>query len=108
MKTRTTRFKSLFALGPLLRDPKIPFWAKAAIPALAAVYVISPIDLIPDFILGVGQIDDIGVILLAATASAAFLQRFFASQEAQPEPARVRTDEPQNGSEIYEANYRVK
>ncbi len=108
MKTRTTRFKSLTALWPLMRDPKIPFWAKAAIPAIAAAYVISPIDLIPDFLLGVGQIDDIGVILLAATASVAFLQRFFANQEAQPEPARVRTDEPRDRTEVYEANYRVK
>lgn len=108
MKNRTTRFKSLTALYPLMRDPQIPFWAKAAIPAIAAAYVISPVDLIPDFLLGVGQIDDIGVILLAATASVAFLQRFFENQEAQPEPVRVRTDEPQNNSGIYEANYRVK
>lgn len=108
MKTRTTRLKSMAALWPLMRDPKIPFWAKAAIPAIAAAYVISPVDLIPDFLLGVGQIDDIGVILLAATASVAFLQRFFANQEAEPEPARVRTDEPRNSTGIFEADYWVK
>jgi uncharacterized membrane protein YkvA (DUF1232 family) len=106
VKTRTTRMKSLTALWPLMRDPKIPFWAKAAIPAIAAAYVISPVDLIPDFLLGAGQIDDIGVILLAATASVAFLQKFFANQE--PEPARARASEPQNASTVYEANYRVK
>ena len=96
------------ALFPLLRDPKIPFWAKAAIPAIAAAYVISPVDIIPDFLLGVGQIDDIGVILLAASASVAFLQRFFANQEPEPEPARARASEPENASTIYEAKYRVK
>jgi uncharacterized membrane protein YkvA (DUF1232 family) len=90
VKTRTTRMKSLTALWPLMRDPKIPFWAKAAIPAIAAAYVISPVDLIPDFLLGAGQIDDIGVILVAATASVAFLQKFFANQEPEPEPARAR------------------
>lgn len=108
MKTRTTRLKSMTALWPLMRDPKIPFWAKAGIPAIAAAYVISPIDLIPDFLLGAGQIDDIGVILLAATASVAFLQKFFANQEPQPEPAHARSTESQQASTIYEANYRVK
>lgn len=108
MKTRTTRLKSMTALWPLMRDPKIPFWAKAAIPAIAAAYVISPVDLIPDFLLGAGQIDDIGVILLAASASVAFLQKFFANQEPEPEPARARTAESRGGTNIYEANYRVK
>lgn len=107
MSSRTTRFKSLTALLPLLRDPKIPFWAKAIIPALAAAYVISPIDLIPDFLVGAGQVDDIGVILLAATAMVAILQKFFANQP-EPEPARVRTDEPSSNGHIYEARYRVK
>jgi uncharacterized membrane protein YkvA (DUF1232 family) len=108
VKTRTSRLKSITALWPLMRDPKIPLWAKAAIPAIAAAYVISPVDLIPDFLLGAGQIDDIGVILLAASASVAFLQKFFANQEPEPEPARARTSEPQGGTNIYEANYRVK
>ncbi len=108
MKTRTSRLQSLTALLPLMRDPSIPFWAKAAIPAVAAAYVISPIDLVPDFLVGVGQIDDIGVILLAASASVAFLQKFFANQEPTPEPARAHASEPQNASNVYEANYRVK
>lgn len=108
MKSRTTRLKSMTALWPLMRDPKIPFMAKAAIPALAAAYVISPIDLIPDFLLGAGQIDDIGVILLAASASVALLQKYFVNQEPEPEPARARATESQPGPTIYEANYRVK
>jgi uncharacterized membrane protein YkvA (DUF1232 family) len=104
--SRKARFKSITQLWPLLRDPRIPLWAKAAIPALAAAYVISPVDLIPDFLLGAGQLDDIGVMLLAASATAAFLQKFFASQ--QPEPARARASQSQSASHIYEANYRVK
>ena len=36
--------------------------------ALAAVYVISPIDLIPDVIPVVGWIDDLGVVMLAVAS----------------------------------------
>ena len=36
--------------------------------ALAAVYVISPVDLIPDVIPVVGWIDDLGVVILAVAS----------------------------------------
>jgi hypothetical protein len=36
--------------------------------ALSAVYVISPIDLIPDFIPVIGWMDDAGVVMLAVTS----------------------------------------
>ena len=54
----------------LLRDPRVAVWMKAMLPIVAALYVLLPIDLIPDFILGLGQIDDlsiIGVLLFAMT-----------------------------------------
>ncbi|HVU11491.1 MAG TPA: DUF1232 domain-containing protein [Phototrophicaceae bacterium] len=47
----------------LLRDPRAPWWAKAFL-VLPFIYVISPIDLIPDFIPVLGQLDDLGVIFL--------------------------------------------
>jgi uncharacterized membrane protein YkvA (DUF1232 family) len=45
----------------LLRDPRIPAWPKLLVP-IAAIYVISPVDVIPDFLLVLGQIDDLSVI----------------------------------------------
>ncbi len=36
--------------------------------ALTAIYFISPIDVIPDFIPGIGQLDDITVLIFALTA----------------------------------------
>jgi uncharacterized membrane protein YkvA (DUF1232 family) len=54
----------------LLRDPRVAVWMKAMLPIVAALYVLLPIDLIPDVILGFGQIDDlsmIGVLLFAMT-----------------------------------------
>jgi uncharacterized membrane protein YkvA (DUF1232 family) len=47
----------------LLKDKRVAIWAKAIIPA-TIVYLISPIDLVPDALLGLGQLDDLAVILL--------------------------------------------
>ena len=49
-------------IARLARDPALPRPAKLAL-AFAAVYLASPIDLIPDFIPFVGYLDD---VLLAA------------------------------------------
>lgn len=38
-------------------------WVKSVVP-LSFLYMISPVDFIPDVILGLGQLDDLGVILL--------------------------------------------
>ena len=45
----------------LLRDDRVSA-LKFALPALIGLYAISPIDSIPDVFLGLGQIDDLGVI----------------------------------------------
>jgi uncharacterized membrane protein YkvA (DUF1232 family) len=47
----------------LLRDPRVPRRAKVAL-ALVIPYLASPIDLIPDFIPVLGQLDD--ALLVAA------------------------------------------
>jgi len=47
----------------LLRDRRVPIWPKLVVPA-TIVYLLSPIDLLPDPILGLGQIDDFAVILI--------------------------------------------
>lgn len=47
----------------LLNDPRVPTALKMIIPALVVAYAVSPVDLIPDFLLGLGQLDDLGVLL---------------------------------------------
>ena len=42
----------------LLQDARVPLWTKA-IPILTVLYILSPIDVIPDFLLIIGQLDDI-------------------------------------------------
>ncbi len=46
----------------LIREPAVPLVVKA-IPVLAAGYLIWPIDVVPDLIPILGQLDDVGVLL---------------------------------------------
>jgi uncharacterized membrane protein YkvA (DUF1232 family) len=48
----------------LLKDRRVPIWKKV-IPFVGFLYVLSPFDLIPDVLIGLGQLDDVGVILLS-------------------------------------------
>lgn len=47
----------------LLWDSRVPLWTKL-VPFVGLIYILSPIDFIPDPILGLGQLDDIGILLL--------------------------------------------
>ena len=46
----------------LLRDDRVSS-LKYALPILLTLYVMSPVDPIPDFFLGIGQMDDLGVVI---------------------------------------------
>lgn len=75
MAVRTTSWLSLPSLlrtlvthgrlaWRLLRDPAVPLLVKF-LPAAALLYLVSPIDGVPDFLPVLGQLDDLGVLLLA-------------------------------------------
>src|SRR3712207_985115 len=51
------------ALYYAARDPRVPWYAKA-VAAMIAAYALSPIDLIPDFIPLLGQLDELVVLPL--------------------------------------------
>jgi uncharacterized membrane protein YkvA (DUF1232 family) len=48
----------------LRADPRVPRRAKVAV-LVAALWVASPIDLIPEFLPGIGPLDDVVVVVLA-------------------------------------------
>lgn len=48
----------------LMRDPRVPARSKAVLVLLAG-YLASPIDLVPDFLVGVGHLDDLIVAAFA-------------------------------------------
>jgi uncharacterized membrane protein YkvA (DUF1232 family) len=60
-------FADLRLAWRLLREPRVPFLVKM-LPALAMFYVISPLDFIPDVLPVVGQIDDLGILILSMKA----------------------------------------
>jgi uncharacterized membrane protein YkvA (DUF1232 family) len=68
LKNRTKSFlmflpNMVMLLGRLLRDPRVPTTEKALFIG-AIVYVISPLDFIPDVLPFIGQVDDVYVVAL--------------------------------------------
>jgi uncharacterized membrane protein YkvA (DUF1232 family) len=49
----------------LLLDSRVPLLTKLIIPGLMGLYILSPIDIIPDALLGLGQLDDLAVFVLS-------------------------------------------
>jgi uncharacterized membrane protein YkvA (DUF1232 family) len=69
---RQHRLRDLAANGQkawrLMLDRRVPAWQKA-IPIAAALYAISPIDLVPEALLGpLGIADDLVIVVLALRA----------------------------------------
>jgi uncharacterized membrane protein YkvA (DUF1232 family) len=58
--------KQLKLVWLLFKDDRVSLLTKSVLP-LSLLYIISPIDFLPDFFLGLGQLDDLGVILLGMT-----------------------------------------
>lgn len=56
-------FNSFRIAWRLLWDNRVPMSAKV-IPILAVLYILSPIDILPDFVPVVGQLDDLAILLL--------------------------------------------
>ncbi len=58
--THLPSFVKLFSR--LINDPRVSSRAKLVVAGILA-YVILPTDMLPDFLIGVGQMDDIAVVL---------------------------------------------
>jgi uncharacterized membrane protein YkvA (DUF1232 family) len=56
-------FNSFRVAWKLLWDNQVPMSAKA-VPILTVLYILSPIDFLPDVFVGLGQLDDLAILLL--------------------------------------------
>ena len=98
----------------LLRDSDVPVWQKMILPA-TLLYLLFPIDFIPDPMLGLGQLDDIGVILLGLKlfielSPQEIVRRHLREMSSVPGSYRVMDEEPSqepSPSGYIEAPYRV-
>jgi uncharacterized membrane protein YkvA (DUF1232 family) len=82
----------------LVRDPMVPAWTKL-IPLGALLYVVLPGDLVPDVLIGLGQLDDLGVLLLAlrtfiGMCPTQIVQQHLAQMSAVDGSYRVVDEEP--------------
>lgn len=71
-----TIFQRIQLAWGLLRDERVAGWIKKAGPAMILAYVVSPIDIVPDFLIGPGQVDDLGVIAVGLIILVRLLVRF--------------------------------
>ena len=69
----------------LRKDPRVPLRAKVAV-AVAGLWVLSPIDLIPEFLPVIGPLDDVLVVALAFRFAARRIPReaIFEAWPAEP------------------------
>ncbi len=58
-------WQQLRLVQKLFLDPEVPIYLKA-LPIAAVVYLLFPFDFIPDVIPGLGQLDDITILILGA------------------------------------------
>lgn len=98
--------RTLRLVWRLLIDARVPTLPKLIIP-LALLYLLSPVDLVPDLMLGLGQLDDVGVLALAVALFIEFCPREVVEEHRR---AIAATANPPDGSEenIIEGSFHVR
>jgi uncharacterized membrane protein YkvA (DUF1232 family) len=68
---------------------EIPYWVLSAV-SLALLYVLNPLDLIPDVFIGVGYLDDVTVLAFCIKLVEKELEKYkqFLANQPQPRPAK--------------------
>jgi uncharacterized membrane protein YkvA (DUF1232 family) len=93
----------------LRADPRVPWQAKAAV-VVAGLWVLSPVDLLPEFLPVIGPLDDVVVVALALRYAARrvprevlveawpgeprLLERLIGTPATQPAEPEAQGDEP--------------
>ena len=91
----------------LLGDPRVATTVKVVLPILAALYVLSPVDLIPDFIPVLGQMDDLAIVALAVKLFLTLAPPQVVAELRQKIWHPGQTDQTASEGETVEGQYRV-
>lgn len=100
----------------LFRDPRVASRLKVIVPVIAGLYLVSPIDVIPDLFLGVGQVDDLGVIGISLLVLARLLPRFAPPDVVEEHRRAMGHDDRTNGAgggrsstgRVLDAEFRIR
>ncbi len=96
-------------VGQLLRVSWLLFWDRRVFPLLkilplaAVIYILSPVDFLRDFKLGIGQIDDIIVTAVLLTLFVVLSPRKIVSEHIH---GRDHSDEDDDGPDPIDGKYR--
>jgi uncharacterized membrane protein YkvA (DUF1232 family) len=82
-------------------DRRVPMRLKA-LPALALAYIVSPVDILPDLVPLLGQLDDIVVATALLALFAALAPAALAKRQPPRDPGRSDRDD----GKIIEGNFR--
>ena len=96
--------RTLRLVWRLFKDSRVTLLPKL-IPVAALIYVVSPIDLLPDFVLGLGQIDDLGIILLGITLFIESCPRVIVAEHRAALDAEMSA--PPKEEDVIDGTYRV-
>ena len=99
----------------LFRDRRVPSLLKLVVPGVMGAYLLMPIDLVPDLVPILGQLDDLAVLALAVKL---FIElspqevvqelRYGLAQRGKTAPSGVTGEPTKAGSgEVVDAEYRV-
>ena len=86
----------------LLRDPVVPFYLKL-IPAAAVLYLFMPLDLLPDALLGLGQIDDLGLLLIGAKVFIEMVPDYLVEEHRLELEGKIVAPAAQKDGDLYQA-----
>jgi uncharacterized membrane protein YkvA (DUF1232 family) len=99
----TRLLQELFLIIRLMFDRRVPLWVKL-VPLLTVLYILSPIDLSPDPILGLGQLDDTLALLIGLNLFLALCPREVVEQLRR---GTKRESTPDSEAEVIDTTYRV-
>lgn len=97
----------------LFLDGRVPALNKLLLPLLVLAYFIFPVDFLPDFIPGLGQLDDLAVVLVAIRLFVMLAPKDVVSQYRTPvtsdeTPASAGWTQPPPEGNVVDATYRLK
>lgn len=96
----------------LLRDPRLSPWVKLALPGLLLLYLLMPLDFVPDLFPVLGQMDDLLAVLLAGWLFLNLSPRWLVEEHqeairgAGPQSHSAQEGKPQQGP-VIEGRYRI-